>query len=101
MCGLAGFLRTPNTPERDRHQQWATRMADAIVHRGPDAGGVPLAAPSPAAGAGACAQAVRLNDAISIAGSNSFMAGVIVRIRPRAEAVSKASDCRTPHPDAR
>lgn len=40
MCGLAGFLRTPNTPERDRHQQWATRMADAIIHRGPDAGGV-------------------------------------------------------------
>src|SRR5690554_845900 len=40
MCGLAGFLRTSNTPERDRHEPWVTRMADAIVHRGPDAGGV-------------------------------------------------------------
>lgn len=38
MCGLAGFLRTPNTPNRDAHQQWVIQMGQAIVHRGPDAG---------------------------------------------------------------
>ncbi len=40
MCGLAGFLRTVATPERDRHEDWVTRMGDAILHRGPDAGAV-------------------------------------------------------------
>lgn len=38
MCGLAGFLRTPQTPNRDAHKQWAVQMGEAIVHRGPDAG---------------------------------------------------------------
>lgn len=40
MCGLAGFLRTPQTPNRDAHRQWLEQMGAAIVHRGPDAGGV-------------------------------------------------------------
>lgn len=40
MCGLAGFLRTPATPNRDAHRQWLEHMGQAIVHRGPDAGGV-------------------------------------------------------------
>lgn len=38
MCGLAGFLRMPNTPERDAHQHWLEAMGQAIIHRGPDAG---------------------------------------------------------------
>ncbi len=38
MCGLAGFLRMPNTPEREDHQHWLEAMGQAIVHRGPDAG---------------------------------------------------------------
>ncbi len=38
MCGLAGFLRTSSTPNRDAHQGWAVEMGQAIVHRGPDAG---------------------------------------------------------------
>ncbi|WP_339800264.1 asparagine synthase (glutamine-hydrolyzing) [uncultured Marinobacter sp.] len=40
MCGLAGFLRTPGTPERDAHKQWLEQMGQTIVHRGPDAGAV-------------------------------------------------------------
>jgi len=40
VCGLAGFLRTPATPNRDAHRQWLEHMGQAIVHRGPDAGGV-------------------------------------------------------------
>ena len=42
MCGLAGFLRTPTTPTRDNHRQWLEHMGLAIVHRGPDAGGIYL-----------------------------------------------------------
>jgi asparagine synthase (glutamine-hydrolysing) len=38
MCGLAGFLRTASTPERDAHQRWLESMGQAIIHRGPDAG---------------------------------------------------------------
>nr|WP_136632377.1 asparagine synthase (glutamine-hydrolyzing) [Marinobacter salsuginis] len=38
MCGIAGFLRTPMTPQRDAHQRWAEAMGQAIIHRGPDAG---------------------------------------------------------------
>jgi len=40
MCGLAGFLRMPNTPERDAHWPWLEAMGQAIRHRGPDASGV-------------------------------------------------------------
>lgn len=39
MCGIAGFLRTPTTPQREAHDEWAVAMGNAIVHRGPDAGG--------------------------------------------------------------
>ncbi|WP_305966987.1 asparagine synthase (glutamine-hydrolyzing) [Marinobacter salsuginis] len=39
MCGLAGFLRTETTPNRDAHRQWLEAMGLAIVHRGPDASG--------------------------------------------------------------
>lgn len=39
MCGIAGFLRTPQTPNRDAHRQWLEQMGHAIIHRGPDAGG--------------------------------------------------------------
>ncbi|WP_449287119.1 asparagine synthase (glutamine-hydrolyzing) [Marinobacter sp. PE14] len=39
MCGLAGFLRTESTPNRDAHRQWLEAMGLAIVHRGPDASG--------------------------------------------------------------
>jgi len=42
MCGIAGFLRTPETPKREAHHQWLERMGASIVHRGPDAGGVYL-----------------------------------------------------------
>ncbi|SOB75150.1 asparagine synthase (glutamine-hydrolysing) [Marinobacter sp. LV10R510-11A] len=38
MCGLAGFLRTASTPDRDAHQLWLESMGQAIIHRGPDAG---------------------------------------------------------------
>lgn len=38
MCGLAGFLRTGSTPDRDAHQRWLKTMGQAIIHRGPDAG---------------------------------------------------------------
>ena len=38
MCGIAGFLRTPVTPQREAHQSWAEAMGQAILHRGPDAG---------------------------------------------------------------
>ncbi|MFC4258508.1 asparagine synthase (glutamine-hydrolyzing) [Marinobacter lacisalsi] len=38
MCGIAGFLRTPVTPQREAHQAWAEAMGQAIIHRGPDAG---------------------------------------------------------------
>ncbi len=40
MCGLAGFLRMPNTPERSEHRRWLEAMGQAIKHRGPDADGV-------------------------------------------------------------
>jgi len=40
VCGIAGFLRTSQTPNRDAHRQWLEQMAQAIIHRGPDAGGV-------------------------------------------------------------
>lgn len=39
MCGLAGFLRTTATPNRDAHREWLEAMGVAIVHRGPDASG--------------------------------------------------------------
>lgn len=42
MCGLAGFLRTPQTPERGSHHRWLEAMGEALYHRGPDAGGVYL-----------------------------------------------------------
>ena len=38
MCGLAGFLRTPTTPDRESHKLWLESMGQAILHRGPDAG---------------------------------------------------------------
>lgn len=38
MCGLAGFLRTGDTPNRDSHQNFLTEMGNAVYHRGPDAG---------------------------------------------------------------
>lgn len=38
MCGLAGFLRTTTTPDREAHQRWLDNMGQAILHRGPDAG---------------------------------------------------------------
>ncbi|MCK0163981.1 asparagine synthase (glutamine-hydrolyzing) [Marinobacter sp. S6332] len=38
MCGLAGFLRTASTPDREAHQGWLENMGQAIIHRGPDAG---------------------------------------------------------------
>lgn len=38
MCGLAGFLRTASTPDREAHQRWLENMGQAIIHRGPDAG---------------------------------------------------------------
>src|SRR6056297_2360701 len=38
MCGLAGFLRTATTPDRESHALWLEAMGQAIVHRGPDAG---------------------------------------------------------------
>ncbi|MHA7924488.1 MAG: asparagine synthase (glutamine-hydrolyzing) [Marinobacter sp.] len=38
MCGLAGFLRTSTTPDRESHALWLESMGQAIVHRGPDAG---------------------------------------------------------------
>lgn len=40
MCGLAGFIRTPATPDREAHSQWLRAMGDRIIHRGPDASGV-------------------------------------------------------------
>ncbi|HET8800081.1 MAG TPA: asparagine synthase (glutamine-hydrolyzing) [Marinobacter sp.] len=40
MCGLAGFFRGPDIPDRDSHRDWVSRMGDAIVHRGPDASGI-------------------------------------------------------------
>ena len=39
MCGLAGFMRTGATVNRDAHRQWLEAMGLAIVHRGPDASG--------------------------------------------------------------
>ena len=38
MCGLAGFFRNPETPQRDQHSRWLDAMGEAIIHRGPDAG---------------------------------------------------------------
>ncbi|MGO1788325.1 MAG: asparagine synthase (glutamine-hydrolyzing) [Sphingobacterium sp.] len=40
MCGLAGFFRKDNTPGRENHEAWLEAMGNAILHRGPDAGGV-------------------------------------------------------------
>ena len=40
MCGLAGFIRLAETPERDGHGSVLEAMGDAIRHRGPDAGQV-------------------------------------------------------------
>jgi asparagine synthase (glutamine-hydrolysing) len=42
MCGLAGFFRSNAVPGRDNHRQWLEDMGQAILHRGPDAGGVYL-----------------------------------------------------------
>lgn len=42
MCGFAGFLRSPAVPNRDAHREWLEGMGQAIIHRGPDAGGVYL-----------------------------------------------------------
>lgn len=42
MCGFAGFLRSPAVPNRDAHREWLENMGQAIIHRGPDAGGVYL-----------------------------------------------------------
>jgi asparagine synthase (glutamine-hydrolysing) len=40
MCGIAGIVETQRrTPDGDL-TRWATAMADRLVHRGPDAGGV-------------------------------------------------------------
>jgi asparagine synthase (glutamine-hydrolysing) len=39
MCGIAGFLVAPGALTLDESRQIATRMADRIRHRGPDAGG--------------------------------------------------------------
>lgn len=39
MCGIAGFLRSPDLPERDGHPQWLEQMGQSIIHRGPDASG--------------------------------------------------------------
>lgn len=38
MCGIAGFLAPTGLPEDA--VQWATRMADVLLHRGPDDAGV-------------------------------------------------------------
>lgn len=38
MCGLAGFMRGPTTPDREAHKDWLEAMGEAIRHRGPDAG---------------------------------------------------------------
>src|SRR5690554_5781780 len=38
MCGLAGFFRNPETPQRDHHSRWLDAMGESIIHRGPDAG---------------------------------------------------------------
>lgn len=40
MCGLAGFLRLSDTPDRDTHDSILEAMGEAIRHRGPDAGRV-------------------------------------------------------------
>lgn len=40
MCGLAGFLRTPQTPGREMHRQWLEAMGQSLIHRGPDAGSI-------------------------------------------------------------
>ncbi|MBY6070318.1 asparagine synthase (glutamine-hydrolyzing) [Marinobacter salsuginis] len=40
MCGFAGFLRSTAVPNRDAHREWLENMGQAIIHRGPDAGGV-------------------------------------------------------------
>lgn len=37
MCGLAGFMRGPNTPDPEAHKGWLEAMGSAISHRGPDA----------------------------------------------------------------
>lgn len=40
MCGLTGFLTTNPTQPPETLQRIATDMADALVHRGPDDGGI-------------------------------------------------------------
>ncbi|MFM5908635.1 MAG: asparagine synthase (glutamine-hydrolyzing) [Novosphingobium sp.] len=40
MCGLAGFLEARGVSGEDRLARLALAMADSIVHRGPDGGGV-------------------------------------------------------------
>ena len=40
MCGLAGFFRSVNTPGREQHELWLQAMGRALLHRGPDAGGI-------------------------------------------------------------
>lgn len=40
MCGLTGFLGGAPALPRDEAEALLSRMADAIVHRGPDSGGV-------------------------------------------------------------
>ena len=39
MCGITGFLQ-PGTADVGELAATCTRMTDAIIHRGPDAGGV-------------------------------------------------------------
>ena len=40
MCGIAGFLLKEPSEEQDSLLRTATKMADTIVHRGPDDGGI-------------------------------------------------------------
>jgi asparagine synthase (glutamine-hydrolysing) len=40
MCGLTGFLGGPLSRDRDDSEALLSRMSDAILHRGPDGGGV-------------------------------------------------------------
>jgi asparagine synthase (glutamine-hydrolysing) len=40
MCGLTGFLGGPLALVRDEAEALLSRMGDAIIHRGPDSGGV-------------------------------------------------------------
>jgi asparagine synthase (glutamine-hydrolysing) len=40
MCGIAGFLLKPTTPDRDHLEDTLAGMTDALTHRGPDDSGV-------------------------------------------------------------